>query len=188
MKVARVPFGNKASPFLPNATIQHHLASYTQTPVIQELSKNLYVDDWLTGADSEGVAAAMFNEAREVMNGAGMELTKWNSNSETLQSKFCLDLGDKQTGTASVKVLGIGWRAQDDCFYFSDSESLIPNPEVMVCMKKVSLPASSNLWGFLLLLSCQLSSSSRSCGAQGLVGMRRFLELLRLGLWHGWQD
>ena len=172
MRVARVPFGNKASPFLLNATIQHHLASYTQTPVIQELSKNLYVDDWLTGADNEGVAAAMFNEAREVMNGAGMELTKWNSNSEMLQSKFCLDLGDKQTGTASVKVLGIGWRAQDDCFCFSDSESLIPNPEVMVCTKRAILSLIARIFdplGFLtpLVMSAKFIFQELWCSGVG---------------------
>ena len=52
MRFTRVPFGNKSSPFLLNATIKHHLDQYPITRVVQELQTNLYVDDWLTGADS----------------------------------------------------------------------------------------------------------------------------------------
>ena len=52
MRFRRVPFGNCASPFLLNATIQHHLAKLSNSRVIEELKDNLYVDDWLTGADS----------------------------------------------------------------------------------------------------------------------------------------
>ena len=64
MRFARVPFGNKSSPFLLNATIQHHLSKFPSTRVIKELQDNLYVDDWLTGADSEGEACRMFTEPR----------------------------------------------------------------------------------------------------------------------------
>ena len=45
MRFTRVPFGNKSSPFLLNATIKHHLSLLDTTKVVQELVENLYVDD-----------------------------------------------------------------------------------------------------------------------------------------------
>ena len=53
MRFTRVPFGNCCSPFLLNATIQHHLSSVPPSPAVNELQDNLYVDDFLSGADSE---------------------------------------------------------------------------------------------------------------------------------------
>ena len=67
MHFARVPFRNKSSPFLLNATIKHHLSKFPSTRVIKELQDNLYVNYWLTGSDSESVACRMFTEACSVM-------------------------------------------------------------------------------------------------------------------------
>ena len=53
MRFCRVTFGVKSSPFLLNATIRHHLGKFGQSRVVEELLENLYVDDWLSGADSE---------------------------------------------------------------------------------------------------------------------------------------
>ena len=81
MRFRRVPFGNCASPFLLNATIQHHLAKSPNSRVIEELKDNLYVDDWLTGADSVEEGCKLIQEASDVMNQAAMPLAKWVSNS-----------------------------------------------------------------------------------------------------------
>ena len=53
MRFTRVPFGNKSSPFLLNATIKHHLETFPKTKVVTQVLDRLYVDDWLTGADSD---------------------------------------------------------------------------------------------------------------------------------------
>jgi len=76
MRFVRVPFGNKSSPFLLNATIKHHLESYPNSEVVEELRENLYVDDWLSGADSADEGCAKFNEARTILAEAGMSLSK----------------------------------------------------------------------------------------------------------------
>jgi hypothetical protein len=89
MRFARVPFGNKCSPFLLNATIQNHLASMPPSEV-EELAQNLYVDDLLSGADTKDQARVMFQEAQRVMGQAGMVLAKWHSNK-------LLDIG-RETG------------------------------------------------------------------------------------------
>ena len=88
MQFLRVQFGNKSSPFLLNTTIKHHLNTFQETPVILELKKNLYVDDWLSGADSEKEACDMFFEAKEIMAKASMPLAKWTSNSQVVSDKI----------------------------------------------------------------------------------------------------
>lgn len=52
MRVVRVPFGNTSSPFILNATLKHHLNYYLNSVTVKELQENLYVDDWLSGADT----------------------------------------------------------------------------------------------------------------------------------------
>ena len=52
MRFQRVTFGVASSPFLLNATIQHHLAQYAGSCVASEMKQNFYCDDLLSGADS----------------------------------------------------------------------------------------------------------------------------------------
>ena len=106
MRFVRVPFGNKSSPFLLNATIKHHLKLYPFSEVARELAENLYVDDWLSGADSTFEAIVKLNEACTLMKEAGMSLSKWSSNSKNLIDKFdeTFALYDENE---SVKILGM---------------------------------------------------------------------------------
>ena len=114
MRCVRLPFGNKSSPFLLNATIKHHLSQFPHSRVIEELSENMYVDDWLSWCDDDADGCAMLREADEVMGQAGMSLAKWGSNSE--QVLLCREFQDF-VGQSS-KVLGIPWLANQDCFSF----------------------------------------------------------------------
>ena len=71
MHFTRVPFGVTSSPFLLNAVIKHHLDKCPVSKVVSELQDNLYVDDWLSGADSEAEACEMFREGRAILSEAG---------------------------------------------------------------------------------------------------------------------
>ncbi|XP_068232109.1 uncharacterized protein [Palaemon carinicauda] len=103
-RFVRVPFGNKSSPFLLNATIKTHLKNYPHSKVVNELYNNLYVDDWLSGADSDAEACVKFNEASKIMAEAGMSLSGWNSNSKDLREKFH-EIFELYGGDESVKIL-----------------------------------------------------------------------------------
>ncbi len=74
----------------------------------QELKENLYVDDWLSGADSIEEGKEKFSEACFILAQAGMILAKRTSNSKNMMEYFsnktCLD--EKE----AVKVLGIHWK------------------------------------------------------------------------------
>ena len=89
MRFVRVPFGNKSSPFLLNATgQQHHLTEFAPSRVVDALSENTYVDDWLSGCDDHSEACGMLNEANVIMDQAEMSLAKWGSNSEQVGNVY----------------------------------------------------------------------------------------------------
>ena len=116
MRFTRVPFGNRASPFILNATIKFHLRKFENTKVIEELLMNLYMDDWLTGADEEDEAAKMVDEGSEIMAQGGWQLAKWESNKNIFDEKE--NFFDPCKNNANSKVLGLKWNKDLDCFEF----------------------------------------------------------------------
>ena len=76
MRFTLVPFSNKNSSFPLNTTIKHHLYLFPPSSVAEELSDNLYMDDFLSGADNIQAATCLYEQAKAIMNQAGMELTK----------------------------------------------------------------------------------------------------------------
>ena len=149
MRFVRVPFGNCSSPFLLNATIKHHLATVPQTQVVQELESNFYVDDWLSGCDSDEDACAMVAKATRVMEGASMSLSKWCSNSGVVADMLSREFHDRHMAVESVKVLGLKWLAQQDCFAFDGLE--LPGDAVFT--KRLILSVISRLFDPLGLLA-----------------------------------
>ena len=117
MRFDRVIFGNACRPFLLNATLRFHLGKFGDSKTMQELRENLYVDDWLTGADSEEELMEMMTEAKETLDLGGFPFTKWTSNSlrvtEATGKTFHLS-----TESTSPKVLGVLWDTKSDCFCF----------------------------------------------------------------------
>ena len=87
---AVLPFGLSCSPFLAIATVHHHLQKYQDRypNLVKELLENMYMDDVLTGAETEEEAIKMYEEACEIMKEAGMQLVKWNTNSPDLMEIF----------------------------------------------------------------------------------------------------
>ncbi|XP_037521402.1 uncharacterized protein LOC119398643 [Rhipicephalus sanguineus] len=113
-RMKRVPFGTTASPFLLSATLQHHLkACEVQFPsTAGRLKRSLYVDDLLTGANSEKEALRLYTEANAIFSAASMKLHKWSSNSERLRRRFEGDgVAPKHLGflPGVLKVLGLAW-------------------------------------------------------------------------------
>lgn len=148
MRFLRVTFGNKASPFLLNATIRYHLSKYPPDKVIQELQENMYVDDWLSGADSEAEVCDMFTEAKAVMAHAGMTLAKWKSNSKYIMEKMYGDAFESDEVQVESKVLGVKWNPDTDSFSFDG----INLPSNLVITKRVVLSCIARIFdpvGFL---------------------------------------
>ena len=119
LRFRRLPFGNKSSPFLLNATIKHHLNQFESSNTVTELSENLYVDDFLTGADSEEEACSLINEANQIMHLACMPLAKWTSSGEAVTQMLAREFHERFYVDESLKVLGLQWLSAEDCFVFN---------------------------------------------------------------------
>lgn len=118
--MTRVPFGTTSSPFLLTATLQHHFRTVqNHSETAQALAKSFYVDDLLTGAQSEAAAVKLFNETEDIMQQAGMNLQKWASNSKTLQRLFQKGVPQPTDMATDTKVLGMYWNTEEDTLKLS---------------------------------------------------------------------
>ena len=72
-----------------NATIRHHLEKYAmiQSDLVNKLLTSTYVDDIITGAESEEVAYKLYKDSKELLKGAGFNLRMFTSNSSQLCDK-----------------------------------------------------------------------------------------------------
>ena len=132
-----------------NATIKHHLDQYPTTRVVQELQTNLYVDDWLTDADSAPEGCDMLKEADNIMEKAGMSFNKWNSNNPVVVDLLHREFEDKYKESESVNVLGVRWSAGSDSFSFH----CVAFPVGLVVTKRVVLSVIARLFDPLGMLT-----------------------------------
>ena len=82
LRFTRLVFGLRSSP----AVISHHLKSYKALhPNTKEQIENfLYVDDLITGASTVEQGFKLYQRAKRIMKEGGLNLRKWNSNSNSL--------------------------------------------------------------------------------------------------------
>ena len=75
LKFARVVFGVSSSLFLLNATLQCHLNQYAtyQTELVRRLTQSMYMDDIVSGAQSE---YQLYLDSKEVFGSGGFNLRK----------------------------------------------------------------------------------------------------------------
>ena len=145
LRFRRVVFGVSSSPFLLNATIRHHLKKHVSTmpDTVARVSRSIYVDDVVYGADSEDQAYQLYLETKSLLQSGGFNLRKFVTNSTPLQRKIDQqeaqlhanlqpsdadqdqDSYTKSTlGTSSRvddgehRILGIRWDYTTDCLLF----------------------------------------------------------------------
>ena len=144
-----VLFGSTSLPFMLNATLQHHLNSF-DTSIARDMKRNLYMDNIISGCDSEDQVVEYYKEARKIMNQAKFNLRSWASNSSQLQSLA------KSEGTAdkdsTVSLLGLLWSTATDTITFSPKQFLIPTEEHSVT-KRMVLQAALRIYNPLGFLS-----------------------------------
>ena len=118
----RVPFGVTSSPFLLNATLQHHLHKFrlAYPKTVQKLSLSLYVDDVASGSETEAGGYKLYEEAKTILKDVGFNLRKFRTNSTTLQEAIDVTeaLSNDRHVDRSSKVLGIQWDVAADKLVF----------------------------------------------------------------------
>ncbi|KAJ8026934.1 hypothetical protein HOLleu_31906 [Holothuria leucospilota] len=77
----RIPFGVVSSAYLLGATINYHLDKNAEE-VATEIKSNVYVDSVIIGSNSTQEAVKLYKEAKELFQGASMNLREWLSNSD----------------------------------------------------------------------------------------------------------
>lgn len=127
-----VAFGVTSSPFLLAATLNHHLLKYklSHPMTVEILSKHLYVDDLIAGANSVADALKLTTDAKAILLEAGFPLRKFATNSLELQ-KILPDQSEEDVipldDEKPTKVLGLVWNRSKDCFTYQTNPIFNPN-------------------------------------------------------------
>ena len=146
LRFTRVVFGVSSSPYLLNATLDHHLRlfSFTDQELVEVLLRSIYVDYVVAGAANEEAALKLYKESKRVLQEGGFNLRKFLTNKPQLQRAInvlenppispadarsvCSEettyakstLGEVQmVSLAEQKVLGVKWDVTTDCLIFS---------------------------------------------------------------------
>ena len=121
LRFTSVLFGSKCSPSMLNLTIDFHLSTYTDS-VAELIQKNMYVDNFITSANSVMELVHIYKRGTEMFRDMGMHLREWNSNSKGFMDNVKNE--DRMAPTESVSILGIKWNLEEDTLCFDKMHSL----------------------------------------------------------------
>ncbi|XP_070535295.1 uncharacterized protein [Ptychodera flava] len=100
-------FGAVSSPFILNAVVKTHLESHERTPTSTDLENNIYVDNILSGTDSNEDAVEYYEESNHLFESCGFNLRSWSSNCEDI--RVLAERDDKLEPDTTVNALGLRW-------------------------------------------------------------------------------
>ncbi len=121
-------FGIKSSPFLATQVLRILANTYESSHPRAALAirEEFYMDDVLSGADSNEAALDLHKELLDLLSRAGMHLRKWRSNSSQLKEKILPELLEKDSASLSIepspdaqKALGVHWDTSADTLHVS---------------------------------------------------------------------
>ena len=138
MRFTRVVFGISASPFLLNATIDHHMSKLelTDRQFVDKFRRSIYVDDVATGSADVNTAYEFYTKAKLHLAQANFNLRKFESNSPELrhriqesEQELCRRLhvsqgslstyfSEPKLGSPPRQVLGLNWDVFNDQLLF----------------------------------------------------------------------
>ncbi|XP_070564512.1 uncharacterized protein [Ptychodera flava] len=114
-----VLFGAACSPFILNATVKFHLENDGSETAV-DLSKNIYVDNVLSGRDSEQKLIDYHTEAINLMKSSGFNLREWATNCAEL--KEIVAKANIPCSDSIANVLGLRWDTDSDSLRYPDKE------------------------------------------------------------------
>ena len=138
----RVLFGAAPSPFLLNATLQHHLHSKRDW-IAEDLSEVLYMDNVVSGTSTDTKAKEYYIKSRNYLKEAGMNLRQWTTNSINLDQKI---KEDKTEANKVVKVLGLVWDSENDSLSLAIDKLIEETKHLQNITKRKALSIASKLF------------------------------------------
>ena len=144
-RFTRVVFGVSSSPFLLNATINHHIESFRKLDpdFVEKFLSSIYVDDLVSGADDVDSAREFYLKSKMRLANAGFKLRKFVTSSQLLHdiivnddtpserphveedqsyAKASLGVQTESGNQETTKVLGVQWNIPLDQFEFDMGE------------------------------------------------------------------
>ena len=141
-RFCRVLFGAAPSPYLLNATIQHHLVKQDDW-ISQDLQRSIYMDNVLTGVDAVPEALEYYTSSRKCFQKAGINLRQWTSNSPALNRQAH---DDGVYAEPMVKVLGLNWNTNTDTLSLSSKKLIKETNSTEKVSKRSVLSLSSKVY------------------------------------------
>ncbi|XP_058816696.1 uncharacterized protein LOC131679970 [Topomyia yanbarensis] len=140
-----VTYGTKSASYLATKCVQQLLESHRQQhpTAVEKAEKGTYVDDVLTGADSEEEAILLRQQLSTIFASGGFYLRKWASNSAAvldgvpaadLEMQTSIEINDTRT----IKALGIHWQPCSDQFQFSNIPNKIFQPTKRTMLSQIA--------------------------------------------------
>ena len=154
LRFTRALFGMVSSPFLLGGVIEQHLASWSSRlpDRVQQISKDLYVDDLISGASTVPSACELKRDALTIFEDASFQLHKWNSNVPELEADQPVENDAteqtyaKQQFSPSCesgsKLLGVAWDKREDTLsvVFPQNQNASTKREVLAKLASVYDP------------------------------------------------
>lgn len=124
----RILFGAVSSPFTILYAILHHHLQQCDTALSCNIQANLYVDNVISGCETEQQAIQYFEAARSMMSCAGFNLGAWASNCESLNKKA----QDDKVASSShqTNVLGLQWNTTTDQLSIASKKTHIADKQL----------------------------------------------------------
>ena len=135
-----IPFGASSSPFILGAVLDLHLSN-SPLQVAADMRDNIYVDNILSGCDTEEELLAYYSQSRDVMSQANFNLRSWSTNSKRLQEVTRQD--NTSDPSTTVGILGLRWNITTDMLSLSTRK--LPAINTFVTKRDI-LQASSQIF------------------------------------------
>ena len=139
-RFAVVPFSSSSSPFMLGAVLNLHLSKF-DTPVALDMRENVYVDNVLSGCNTEDELLVYYTQSRDIMSQAKFNLRSWSTNSHQLKQ---VTMEDKTSDSSTtVGLLGLRWNTSTDILSLATRQ--FPPVNTFVTKRDV-LQASSQIF------------------------------------------
>ncbi|XP_063540783.1 uncharacterized protein LOC134749694 [Cydia strobilella] len=136
-KLLTVTFGTSCAPYLAIKTLrQVAIDDGQEYPEAQRIIlEDFYMDDVLSGHETEDQAKRNQKEITEILKKGGFELQKWSSNSETFMQeiepvKRSPKAQREVDGRDSIKTLGIIWNTKEDKLQITNNLKDLPKQPI----------------------------------------------------------
>ncbi len=158
-RMNRLTFGVSCSPYLATQVLHHlaHLYSSSHPVASKAVLADLYVDDFLSGADKVEEADRLRTQLCDLLSQADMVLRKWRTNSAETRARIPDHLLEKDNASLPLtdpsltpKALGIHWDVGSDTLRVSVPS---PLPDSMDVTKRIIASGTAGVFDVLGLFS-----------------------------------